>query len=60
MVAWRRAAGGRAAETAADPAGALARAAEMRRGADDPVVVAGSLYLVGAVRGLLLGDEAVA
>ncbi len=34
------------------PAAALTRAAEMRRD-DEPLVVAGSLYLVGAVRGML-------
>jgi hypothetical protein len=31
-------------------------AAQLRRG-DEPIVVAGSLYLVGAVRGLLRGEE---
>lgn len=60
LAAWRRAADDPRAETVADPAAALARAAEMRRSAGDPVVVAGSLYLVGAVRGLLLGEEAAA
>ena len=53
LRAWRRhAAGGRAAGT---PREALAIAAELRAGADQPIVVAGSLYLVGAVRGMLLG-----
>ena len=39
------------AATAADPATALARAE------GDPVVVAGSLYLVGAVRGMITGTD---
>jgi folylpolyglutamate synthase/dihydropteroate synthase len=29
----------------------------MRSAADEPVVVAGSLYLVGAVRGILTGES---
>ena len=45
---WRRVAGADA-ETAPTPAEAL------RRAAGDPVVVAGSLYLVGAVRGMITG-----
>jgi dihydrofolate synthase/folylpolyglutamate synthase len=45
---WRQVAG-TGAETAATPAEA------MRRAAGDPVVVAGSLYLVGAVRGMITG-----
>ena len=51
--AWRSVSGS-AAQTAPDPAAALG----MARG--DPVVVAGSLYLVGAVRGILtgIGEEA--
>jgi dihydrofolate synthase/folylpolyglutamate synthase len=36
---------------------ALEAAAAMRRRAEQPVVVAGSLYLVGAVRGMLLGER---
>ena len=53
LRAWRRfSRGGRAAATSAD---ALETAAEMRRSPVQPVVVAGSLYLVGAVRGMLLG-----
>ena len=47
---WRRAGGG-AATTASDPAQAL----HLTDG--DPLVVAGSLYLVGAVRGLLTGTR---
>lgn len=42
--------GGRA-RTAPEPGAALALAAE------DPVVVAGSLYLVGAVRGMIIGEQ---
>ena len=45
---WRRVAGADA-DTAATPAEAL------RRAAADPIVVAGSLYLVGAVRGMITG-----
>jgi dihydrofolate synthase/folylpolyglutamate synthase len=43
--------------TAADPSSALRIAAELRRDPATPIVVAGSLYLVGAVRGELLGSE---
>jgi dihydrofolate synthase / folylpolyglutamate synthase len=53
---WR-AVGGRDGEVAADPVAAVQLAAAMEgRGQDTPVVVAGSLYLVGAIRGWLLGD----
>ena len=45
---WRRVSG-RTARTAATPAEALAMAD------GDPIVVAGSLYLVGAVRGMITG-----
>ena len=45
---WARI-GGRGAEAAATPGEAL------RRADGDPVVVAGSLYLVGAVRGMITG-----
>jgi folylpolyglutamate synthase/dihydropteroate synthase len=34
-------------------------AAELRTAADQPIVVAGSLYLVGVVRGILRGEEDV-
>ncbi len=47
--AWRSVSGS-TARTATDPAAALG----MANG--DPVVVAGSLYLVGAVRGMLTGS----
>jgi dihydrofolate synthase/folylpolyglutamate synthase len=46
--AWRAVSGGRS-RTAATPTEALERAG------GDPVVVAGSLYLVGAVRGMITG-----
>jgi dihydrofolate synthase/folylpolyglutamate synthase len=45
-----------AALTAPDVDGALRLAAEMRRD-DQPIVVAGSLYLVGEARGLLIGED---
>jgi dihydrofolate synthase/folylpolyglutamate synthase len=47
--AWRRV-GGTGAITAATPQDAL------RLANADPVVVAGSLYLVGAVRGMITGE----
>ncbi|HEY8921334.1 MAG TPA: folylpolyglutamate synthase/dihydrofolate synthase family protein [Candidatus Limnocylindria bacterium] len=53
---WRRI-GGRG-QTTASPGDALRLAADLRRSAEQPVVVAGSLYLVGAVRGMLRGEEA--
>ena len=55
--AWRRAApDGARPNTADTPDEALVRAAGMRHG-DEPVVVAGSLYLVGAIRPLLTGTD---
>lgn len=54
---WQRLAPGDGLE-AGTPAAALARAAEMRADPEQPVVVAGSLYLVGAIRGMLTGEEA--
>jgi len=56
LAAWRRAAPGSRAEIAPEVGAALARAAEMRSRPGQPVVVAGSLYLVGAVRGTVLGE----
>ena len=47
------AATGRRAETIAEPAAALDRALS---GSGGPVIVAGSLYLVGAARALLVND----
>jgi dihydrofolate synthase / folylpolyglutamate synthase len=52
---WRRIAARRRPVVADDPAAALERAAELRAG-DDPIVIAGSLYLVGAVRGMIVGE----
>lgn len=51
--AWRRASGGKRASTAPGPYEALA--AGMDRAGTQPLVVAGSLYLVGAVRGIITG-----
>jgi dihydrofolate synthase/folylpolyglutamate synthase len=60
LRAWRRVApNGDPGTIAADPADAMGRAAELR-GGDDPVVVAGSLYLVGAVRGMITGEAEAA
>jgi dihydrofolate synthase/folylpolyglutamate synthase len=57
LAAWRRAApAGDPGRTAADPERGMAMAAGMASGST-PIVVAGSLYLVGAVRGMLLGEE---
>jgi dihydrofolate synthase/folylpolyglutamate synthase len=53
---WRRLGAGAGLE-AVNPAAALARAAELRADPEQPVVVAGSLYLVGAIRGMLAGEE---
>ena len=53
---WQRIAGERG-RVAATPEQALRAAASLRAAADQPIVVAGSLYLVGAVRGMLLGAE---
>jgi dihydrofolate synthase / folylpolyglutamate synthase len=53
LRSWRRI--GEGGEAADDPAAALECAASLRAG-DEPIVVAGSLYLVGAVRGMLTGE----
>ena len=53
---WQRIGAGPAA-VAATPERALGIAAALRATVDQPIVVAGSLYLVGAVRGMLLGEE---
>jgi dihydrofolate synthase / folylpolyglutamate synthase len=53
---WQRI-GGSGGAMAATPSEALRIAAELRSAPTEPVVVAGSLYLVGAVRGMLLGEE---
>ncbi len=52
---WRSI-GGEGGEIAASPRAALERASAAVRG-DEPVVVAGSLYLVGAIRALLTGER---
>ncbi len=54
LHAWRAIGGAGGTAVPGVPA-ALRRAAGMAR-ADEPIVVAGSLYLVGAVRGLLTGE----
>jgi dihydrofolate synthase/folylpolyglutamate synthase len=55
LARWQRiASGGRTAPT---PDTALHAATDLRTAPDQPVVVAGSLYLVGAVRGMLRGEE---
>ena len=53
---WRRAAGS-GGRTATTPEEAIRLAAGLRASAAQPVVVADSLYLVGAVRGILRGEE---
>jgi dihydrofolate synthase/folylpolyglutamate synthase len=53
LTTWRGIGAG--GEAVADVQSAVERAAGLRRDAAQPVVVAGSLYLVGAVRGWLLG-----
>ncbi|MEP6469674.1 MAG: Mur ligase family protein [Chloroflexota bacterium] len=61
LAAWRRIAGGDASgRTASDPAEAVQRAAASRGNDEQPIVVAGSLYLVGAVRAALVGKEGTA
>jgi dihydrofolate synthase/folylpolyglutamate synthase len=55
LATWQRiGSGGRTSPT---PDAALHLAADLRTAPDQPVVVAGSLYLVGAVRGMLRGEE---
>jgi dihydrofolate synthase/folylpolyglutamate synthase len=54
---WRRAGASRG-RTVHTPEAALRQAAALRSEPGQPVVVAGSLYLVGAVRGILRGEEA--
>lgn len=56
LARWRRL-GARGGRTAATPRDALRMAATLRTSPQQPVVVAGSLYLVGAVRGILRGEE---
>jgi dihydrofolate synthase/folylpolyglutamate synthase len=49
--------GGAGGRVASDPADAMRVAGGLVRH-DEPILVAGSLYLVGAVRGMLTGEEA--
>jgi dihydrofolate synthase / folylpolyglutamate synthase len=57
LRAWRRVApDGAPGVTAPTPMEALDHAADRGRN-DDPIVVAGSLYLVGAVRGMITGES---
>jgi folylpolyglutamate synthase/dihydropteroate synthase len=55
-AAWRDGPPGAAVLTAPSPADALDAALAIARG---PVVVAGSLYLVGAARAILVDDPAL-
>lgn len=59
LATWRRIGGGDA-QAVAEAGTALERAAALRHDPRQPLVVAGSLYLVGAVRARLLGAEAAA
>jgi dihydrofolate synthase / folylpolyglutamate synthase len=59
LGAWQ-AGGGDRGRAAPDLSRALELAAGLRRSPDQPILVAGSLYLVGAVRGMLAGEEASA
>ncbi len=54
---WARLGPAALARVAPSPREAIALAANLRTSADEPIVVAGSLYLVGAIRGMLLGQE---
>jgi dihydrofolate synthase/folylpolyglutamate synthase len=59
LADWRRVAPhGAAGATAPAPEQALQQAAAVRRDPEQPIVVAGSLYLVGAARARLVGEEA--
>jgi dihydrofolate synthase/folylpolyglutamate synthase len=49
--------GGKGGQLATTPEAALRLATDLRAEPHQPVVVAGSLYLVGAVRGILRGEE---
>jgi dihydrofolate synthase / folylpolyglutamate synthase len=59
LATWNGSGGG-PAEAIEDLDAALERAAAMRRMPEEPLVVAGSLYLVGAVRSRVLGGGAAA
>ncbi len=53
---WQRIAGA-PGRSASSPGAAMETAAGLRATPSQPIVVAGSLYLVGAVRGMLAGEE---
>jgi dihydrofolate synthase/folylpolyglutamate synthase len=55
LARWRSIGSG--GGTSPSPEAALHLAGELRTAPDQPVVVAGSLYLVGAVRGMLRAEE---
>jgi dihydrofolate synthase/folylpolyglutamate synthase len=55
LRAWRRV--GPGGQAVPEMARAVRMAADMRSRPDQPILVAGSLYLVGAVRGMLLGER---
>ena len=56
LTIWRSV-GGRGGRVASEPGEAVRAAAGLVRH-DEPILVAGSLYLVGAVRGMLTGEDA--
>lgn len=60
LRSWRKVTGGRGGAAVVEPWQALEAAAAMRRGSTQPVLVAGSLYLVGALRAELLPQEPAA
>jgi dihydrofolate synthase/folylpolyglutamate synthase len=55
LARWQRI--GSDGRTSPTPEAALHAAVDLRTAPDQPVVVAGSLYLVGALRGMLRGEE---
>lgn len=57
LLAIWRGLGGAGGLAAGNPADAMRVAGDLVRG-DEPILVAGSLYLVGAVRSMLTGEEA--
>jgi len=57
LFAIWRALGGAGARATPDPADAMRVAGDLVHG-EEPIVVAGSLYLVGSVRAMLTGEEA--
>lgn len=57
LLAIWRGLGGAGGTVAREPADAMRLAGGLARG-DEPIVVAGSLYLVGSIRAMLTGEEA--